>query len=147
MAKIDVDKHSPQQTVGLSLEQVWGLWSQNGFCYWAPESFRNEIINTIGKVRKKVRMWKKHKHADFLFPHRYYVKLISKGTCVCVLSHFSPVWLRATPWTAARQAPLPMGFSKQEYWRGLPCPPFRGSSQHKDWACVSYISQVHIHLE
>ena len=28
-----------------------------------------------------------------------------------------------TPWTAARQAPLSMGFSRQEYWSGLPCPP------------------------
>ena len=28
-----------------------------------------------------------------------------------------------TPWTAARQAPLPMGFSRQGYWSGLPCPP------------------------
>ena len=26
-------------------------------------------------------------------------------------------------WTVALQAPLPMGFSKQEYWSGLPCPP------------------------
>ena len=32
----------------------------------------------------------------------------------------SPVWLLATPWTAAYQAPLPMGFSRQEYWSGLP---------------------------
>ena len=28
-----------------------------------------------------------------------------------------------TLWTAARQAPLSMGFSRQEYWSGLPCPP------------------------
>ena len=28
-----------------------------------------------------------------------------------------------TLWTIARQAPLPMGFSRQEYWSGLPCPP------------------------
>ena len=28
----------------------------------------------------------------------------------------------ATPWTIARQAPLSMGFSRQEYWRGLPFP-------------------------
>ena len=28
-----------------------------------------------------------------------------------------------TPWTAARQAPLSMGFPRQEYWSGLPCPP------------------------
>ena len=33
------------------------------------------------------------------------------------------VWLFATLWTAARQAPLSMGFSRQEYWSGLPCPP------------------------
>ena len=26
------------------------------------------------------------------------------------------------PWTAAHQAPLPMGFSRQEYWNGLPLP-------------------------
>ena len=35
------------------------------------------------------------------------------------LSH---VWLLATPWTAAYQAPLPMGFSRQEYWSGVPLP-------------------------
>ena len=35
------------------------------------------------------------------------------------LSH---VWLFATPWTAAYQAPLPMGFSRQEYWSGVPLP-------------------------
>ena len=28
-----------------------------------------------------------------------------------------------TPWTVALQAPLPIGFSRQEYWNGLPCPP------------------------
>ena len=34
----------------------------------------------------------------------------------------SCVWLFATPWTAAHQAPLPMGFSRQEYWSGVPLP-------------------------
>jgi len=34
----------------------------------------------------------------------------------------SRVWLIATPQTAAYQAPLPMGFSRQEYWSGLPLP-------------------------
>ena len=29
----------------------------------------------------------------------------------------------AAPWTVARQAPLSMGFSRQEYWSGLLCPP------------------------
>ena len=31
--------------------------------------------------------------------------------------------LFATPWTVARQAPLFVGFSRQDYWSGLPCPP------------------------
>ena len=31
-------------------------------------------------------------------------------------------WLLATPWTAAHQAPLSMGFSNQEYWSGVPLP-------------------------
>ena len=34
----------------------------------------------------------------------------------------SRVWLLATPWTAAYQAPPSMGFSRQEYWNGLPLP-------------------------
>ena len=39
-----------------------------------------------------------------------------------MLSHFSHVQLSATPWTMASQAPLSMGFSRQEYWSGLPFP-------------------------
>ena len=41
----------------------------------------------------------------------------------CVLSNFSRVRLFLTPWTAAHQAPLSTGSSRQEYWRGLPRPP------------------------
>ena len=41
----------------------------------------------------------------------------------CVLSCFSHVRLFVTLWTVPRQAPLAMGFSRQEYWSGLPCPP------------------------
>ena len=35
---------------------------------------------------------------------------------------FSCVWLLATPWTAAYQAPLSLGFFRQEYWSGVPLP-------------------------
>ena len=41
----------------------------------------------------------------------------------CIPSYFSSVWLFASPWTVSHQTPLPMGFSRQEYWYGLPCPP------------------------
>ena len=40
-----------------------------------------------------------------------------------VLSHFSRVQFFVTLWTVAWQAPLSMGFSRQEYWSGLPCSP------------------------
>ena len=41
--------------------------------------------------------------------------------CVCYL--LSYVQLLATPWIVAHQAPLSMGFPRQEYWSGLPFPP------------------------
>ena len=42
--------------------------------------------------------------------------------CMCAQS-FSCVRLFATPWTVACQPPLSTGFSRQEYWSGLPFPP------------------------
>ena len=43
--------------------------------------------------------------------------------CVCVRTRTHSVMsqLSTTPWTAANQAPLSMGFPRQEYWSGLPC--------------------------
>ena len=45
-------------------------------------------------------------------------------TCasVCSVLRCSIVSDSATPWTVACQAPLSMGFSRQEHWSGLPCP-------------------------
>ena len=42
---------------------------------------------------------------------------------VCKLSRFSRVQLFVPLWAVAHQAPLSIGFSRQEYWSGLPCPP------------------------
>ena len=42
--------------------------------------------------------------------------------CPCVLSHFSRVRVFSTLSTVAHQAPLSMGFSRQEYWSELPFP-------------------------
>ena len=79
--------------------------------------------------------------SDFLefdnFPTFWlYTSSVSTGHCIlsesgiflkalraCLLSRFSHVWLFATLWTIACQAPLSMGFSRQEYWSWLPCPP------------------------
>ena len=43
----------------------------------------------------------------------------------CVLSHWVVSESLPTPWIIARQAPLSMGFPRQDYWSGLPCPPPR----------------------
>ena len=49
-----------------------------------------------------------------------------------LLSRFSHVQLCVTPWTAAHQAPLSLGFSRQEHWSGLPFPsPTHGSEKWK----------------
>ena len=57
---------------------------------------------------------------------------------VKLLSH---VWLFATPWTAAYQAHLSMGFSRQEYWSGVPLP----SPTFPTTCCLSTTTQTQIH--
>ena len=48
---------------------------------------------------------------------------ISSPMHACMLSHFSRAQLCVTPWTAAHQVPLSLGFSRKEHWSGMPCPP------------------------
>ena len=59
-------------------------------------------------------------------PLSLFFKCISSCHSACgtsVLCCFSRVQFFVTPWTVAHQAPLSMGFSRQGYWSGLPCPP------------------------
>ena len=55
--------------------------------------------------------WKKHKLIQ-----------ITLTRIVCLVKSLSLVWLFASPWTVAYQAPPSMGLSRQEYWSGLPFP-------------------------
>ena len=55
-------------------------------------------------------------------------------TMLLLLSSFSHVWLCATPQTAAHQAPLSLGFSRQEYWSGLPFPSPMHESEKWKWS-------------
>ena len=52
-------------------------------------------------------------------------KLLGKSfhPLMCVVSCFSHIWVFVTLWTLTHEAPLSMGFSRQEYWSGLLCPP------------------------
>ena len=61
-------------------------------------------------------------------------------TCLHAQSH-SCVWPFVTPWTVAHQAPLPMGFPRQESWRELPISSSRDSSWPRDWTHISCIGR------
>ena len=66
--------------------------------------------------------------------HYHLSKFHIYALLLLLLSRFSRVWLLATPWTAAHQAPLSMGFSRQEHWRGLPFPPPMHESEKSKWS-------------
>ena len=60
-------------------------------------------------------------------------------------SCFSHVWLFATPWSRAHQAPLSLGFSRQEYWSGLPClPPGHVLSKIEYWSGLPCLPPRHL---
>ena len=61
-------------------------------------------------------------HLLFYFCYCF-LSLISNSPYACMLNCFSHVLLCVTLWITARQSPLSMGFSRQGYWSGLPCPP------------------------
>ena len=75
-------------------------------------------------------------HLLYLFLTQFSVYAL----CVCMLSHFSCIWLLATLWTLAFQAPL--SSSRQEYWNELPCPPPRDLPDSGIEFMVSYISCI-----
>ena len=64
-------------------------------------------------------------HLDLLSYYCVEIDLISfiYNLYACMLGRFSHVQLFATIWTVVCQAPLSKGFSRQEYWSGLPSPP------------------------
>ena len=62
-----------------------------------------------------------------------------------LLSHFSRVRLLATPWTAAYQAPPSMGFSRLEYWSGLPLPSLVHWLDCTKFSCLH--NEIPIHMQ
>jgi len=80
--------------------------------------------------------------------YRYHIFFINSSIngqlgAVCLITQSCPCQsVFATPWTTAHQSPLSMGFSRQEYWRGLSCPPPGESSQIRDRTQLSRIASV-----
>ena len=78
------------------------------------ESFEKTLM--LGKIEgRRRRGWQRMRWLDGITDSMDMLLLL-------LLSCFSHVWLCATPQMAAQQAPLPLGFSRQEYWSGLPFP-------------------------
>ena len=71
--------------------------------------------------------------------------ILTLTSCVRVLRHFSHVQLFATLWTVACQAPLSMGFSRQEYWSGLPFPTPGDFSEPEYVSCIGRWVLYHEH--
>ena len=71
-------------------------------------------------------------HLVLIAAHVFVSKLISILTPIAIdkssIQLISHVQLLATPWTAAHQAPPSMGFSRPEYWRGVPLPSLGGAA-------------------
>jgi len=65
---------------------------------------------------------RKQKHARVTETWAQNWHKVTSGACVHA-QLLSRVRLFVTPWTVACQAPLSMGFSRQDCWNGLPCPP------------------------
>ena len=78
-------------------------------------------LNTSGHLAVQTMLFEGQLH--FPKKHFYHISLHYKVPPECMLSHCSCVRLFVTLWTVACQAPFSMGFSRQECWSGLPCPP------------------------
>ena len=98
-------------SVDLINNSPWGSFFF--FFFLFPSATPSEIGEPEKHPQEYQDLWGNlyHTSLTFLYP-------------VCVLSHFSCLWLFfVTLWTVALQAPLSLGCSRQEYWSGLPCFP------------------------
>ena len=63
----------------------------------------------------------------------FQARVLEWGAIAFSMCMFSCVQLFATPWSVAHQAPLSMGFSRLEYWSGVPLPSLRRTEHSKMW--------------
>ena len=101
---------------------VPSIWTSYSFFFtsWTP-AYASHLCSNITSSDPQASLGPATMCPEVTFWFFFYLALIS--LYACVLSYFSRVWLFAALWTVARQPPLSMGFSRQENWSGLPCPP------------------------
>ena len=109
--------------------------------YWSGLSFPSPgALSTSGCIGRQVLCTSATRETHLKTPSIsklcFAIFIFRSLSSVQSLSH---VQLFATPWTAAYQAPLSTGFSRQEYWSGLPFPSPGESSRPRDRTRVSHI--------
>ena len=110
-------------------------WSQR-ISFKVDKSGNKNLKCIKANTKKDISDWNQHAGEMRGRRRRKYTKCLTAHCCACVLSRFSRVQLFVTPWTVAHEAPLSMGFSRQEYWSRLPFP-FQVTSQSRDQTQVS----------
>ena len=116
----ELRSHKPKKE---NSEWLIKVFNKTYFCYTALNLEVGGFILTIGLPRGEYFIkWE----CDTKFEADIYFGPVSKVHELSLLwsevKSLSRVQLFVTPWTVACQAPLSMGFSRQEYWSGLPFP-------------------------
>ena len=83
---------------------------------------QRSLVGYSPRGRKKSDMTERLPFLPFTFKGRLKTGICEDGLSLLMLSFFSHVRLCEILWTIAHQAPLSLGFSRQEYWSGLPRP-------------------------
>ena len=89
--------------------------NQNAWLQLEQQIIHNASSSWMGQGHNRSHEWKSGQGCTWIWSHTSFTS--------CMLSHSRCVWLFVTLWTVASQAPLSMGFSRQENCRGLPFPP------------------------
>ena len=97
---------------GPTLIFIHDYWKTIGLTRW---TFVGKVMSAFNKLSKLV-------IAFLPWSKCLLISWLQSPSAVILCLSLSPVQLFATPWTVAHQAPLSMGFSRQENWSGLPFP-------------------------
>ena len=147
-----------------SVSKLSGYPDELQFCVAFP---RNSLINCHGRLSSSLAAAAKSLQScptlcdpiDGSPPGSPVARIRQARTLEWVAISFSNAWkwkvkvkslsrvrLLPTPWTAAHQAPLSMGFSRQEYWSGLPLPSPSGLDIHSQMIWFLYKSAYQSYL-
>ena len=161
-----VEKEIPcVKSSGFTVEQCSVLWDvvlESDFGHVYPDLLNPGLADAFLRVSvsssvtwdwQSLIRWCENVRAYSLWRLQYDVQnLVKKHSesvvnymLLLLLSHFSRVWLCVTPEMAAHQAPLSLGFSRQEHWSGLPFPsPMHESEKWKWKVKVKSLSRVRL---